>query len=227
MVISIDGPAGAGKSTVAKKIARQLGMFYLDTGSMYRAFTLYVLNKNVKLDDTKSIESSLEDFHLAITQDGVWIDNQNVIKEIRSESVNDNVSHISSLPFVRKKMVELQRQIGENRDIVVEGRDIGTVVFPNANFKFYLDASVEERAWRRIKDEKNQNKTIQLGEMMDKIKKRDNYDSTRELAPLSKAGDAYYIDSTRMTIEEVCNYIIRLVKENNPGATLYGESQEL
>jgi cytidylate kinase len=137
--------------------------------------------------------------------------------------VDEAVSYVSSLPFVRKKMVELQRQIGENTKIVVEGRDIGTAVFPNAAHKFYLDASVEERAKRRMADEKNEGGNTSLSEMINKINKRDKYDSTRELSPLSIAKDAHVVDSTGMTIDEVCDYIISLIREQPPGAALYGE----
>jgi cytidylate kinase len=224
-VIAIDGPAGAGKSTVAKRIAGTLGLVYLDTGAMYRAFTLYVLKKNINLEDIESLERSVGDFHLTVSEDRVYIDKKDVTNEIRSEKVNSSVSYISSLPFVRKKMVELQRQIGENSDVVVEGRDIGTVVFPNAAYKFYLDASVEERAKRRMEDERNEDKTLTLREMIDKINKRDSFDSTRDIAPLAMAENAQLIDSTRMTIDEVCDYIIRRIREKQPGAALYGESQ--
>ena len=213
MVIAVDGPAGAGKSTVVKKIAQKLGIHYLDTGAMYRAFTLYVLKKKVPLNDKVKIKNLLNTFNLTVMDDTLCIRGEDVTKEIRSEEVTAHVSYISSLDFVRKKMVELQREIGKNIDIIAEGRDIGTVVFTDTKYKFYLDASVEERALRRLNDEKNQNQDRDIPVLIEKIKKRDKYDSTREVSPLTRAPDACYIDSTNMTIDEVCNFIIRKIKE--------------
>jgi cytidylate kinase len=214
LVIAVDGPAGAGKSTIAKKIAKELGIYYLDTGAMYRAFTLHVLNKNIDLHKQEELKKCLKNFHLEITEDCVRVDGKDVTKEIRRDKVTRNVSYISSLDFVRKKMVELQREIGKNRDIIAEGRDIGSVVFPDANHKFYLDATIEERALRRINDEKNLKTVFKLPVMMDEIQKRDAYDSTRKNSPLKKACGAVYIDSTDMTIDEVCYFIIKKVKEH-------------
>lgn len=218
MVITIDGPAGAGKSTVAKKVAKILGIFYLDTGAMYRAFTLFVLNKQIPLDDKDKIEKALDEFEIYISDDSVIVEGKDVTRDIRKEDVTANVSYISSLDFVRKKMVELQREIGKNRDIIVEGRDIGTVVFSNAEYKFYLDASIEERANRRLNDEKNLNGTnIDIERTIKRIRMRDNYDSQRDSSPLMIAKDALYIDSTYMTINEVCDFIIKKVYENKKG----------
>jgi len=213
MVIAIDGPAGAGKSTVAKKLADMLGIHYLDTGAMYRAFTLHVLKNHLNFDDLEKIKELLKTFELDISGDTVRIGNVSVNGEIRNEEVTSRVSYISSLDFVRKKMVDLQREIGKNRDIVAEGRDIGTVVFPHTKLKFYLDATVEERAQRRIKDEKNQGQTNDVAKMMERIEKRDAYDSSRKISPLKKADDAFYIDSTHMTVDEVCAYIIGKIRE--------------
>lgn len=213
MVIAVDGPAGAGKSTVVKKIAQKLGIHYLDTGAMYRAFTLYVLKKRVPLNDKVKIKNLLNTFNLTVMDDTLCIRGEDVTKEIRSEEVTAHVSYISSLDFVRKKMVELQREIGKNIDIIAEGRDIGTVVFTDTKYKFYLDAPVEERALRRLNDEKNQNQDRDIPVLIEKIKKRDKYDSTREVSPLTRAPDACYIDSTNMTIDEVCNFIIKKIQE--------------
>ncbi len=213
MVIAIDGPAGAGKSTVAKKLAEMLGIHYLDTGAMYRAFTLHVLKNHLNFDELEKIKELLKTFELDISGDTVRIGDVSVNREIRNEEVTSRVSYISSLDFVRKKMVDLQREIGKNRDIVAEGRDIGTVVFPHTKLKFYLDATVEERAQRRIKDDKNQGQTDDIAKMMECIEKRDAYDSSRKISPLKKADDAFYIDSTHMTVDEVCEYIIRKIRE--------------
>jgi len=212
VIIAIDGPAGAGKSTIAKKVAEKLNFTYLDTGAMYRAFTLLVLKKGIPLENTQLIEKTLDDFDISFIDNRILMNGTNVTKDIRNEEVTKNVSYISSLPFVRKKMVELQREIGQNNDIVIEGRDIGTVVFPNADYKFYLDASIETRAVRRLKDKNDSSKASTIDEMIKKIRDRDTYDSTRKIAPLKKAEDAIYIDSTNMTIDEVCNSILNMIK---------------
>lgn len=216
MIVAIDGPAGAGKSTVAKLLAQRLGIYYLDTGAMYRAFTLYVLERKIDIKDTEAIKKLLDSFILVIDGDRIILNGEDVTQEIRSDRVTENVSYISSLNFVRKKMVALQRDIGKNKSIVAEGRDIGTVVFPDTKYKFYLDASIEERAKRRLFDEKNISK-VNFNTLVEKIKKRDTYDSTRENSPLKKASDAIYIDTTNMSIEEVTNFIINKIKETNQG----------
>lgn len=213
MVIAIDGPAGAGKSTVAKRVADILGIFYLDTGAMYRAFTYYVIKKRIDLKNKSEIRELLEHFELLISQENVLVDGKDITKEIRGNDVTAEVSYISSLDFVRKKMVELQREISKNKDIIVEGRDIGTVVFPDCKYKFYLDADVDERAKRRLKDAKNEDKNVSMSVMKEKIQKRDIYDSSRNNSPLKKANDADYIDSTQMTVDDVCGYIIKKVKD--------------
>ena len=223
MVIAIDGPAGAGKSTVAKNVAARLGFFYLDTGAMYRAFTLYALSEGTSLDDLNGLERLLRKFSLTITEERVCIGNRDVTADIRSREVTANVSHVSSLVFVRKKMVELQREIGENKDIVVEGRDIGTVVFPDTPNKFYLDADVAERAKRRLNDEKDAQGGTELDSIRKSIEKRDRFDSTRTVSPLKRAHDATYIDTTRLTVDDVCEVIIRSVRQNETGVQNNGE----
>lgn len=212
VVIAIDGPAGAGKSTVAKKVANELEIFYLDTGAMYRAFTLYVMKNNINFTNHLEIKRLLQGFRLTISEDCVCIQGVDVTKEIRREDVTAHVSYISSLDFVRKKMVELQREIGKNRDVIAEGRDIGTIVFPDTPYKFYLDAAIDERAVRRLTDEKNQENGGSIRMIKEKINKRDEFDSTRNVSPLKQARDAVYIDSTHLSIDEVCNIIIQKVK---------------
>ena len=213
MVIAIDGPAGAGKSTVARRVAHILKIQYLDTGAMYRAFTYFVLQHDFKLNNLEAINKLLDGFEITFREQRVYIGDTEVTEDIRSDPVTDTVSYISSLGAVRKKMVELQREIGENRSVVAEGRDIGTVVFPKTTHKFYIDASIEERARRRIGDKKNQSKITDISEIQRKIRQRDEYDSTREISPLTKAPDAHYLDTTHMTIDEVCNHIITHVNE--------------
>jgi cytidylate kinase len=213
VVIAIDGPAGAGKSTVAQRVARKLNMQYLDTGAMYRAFTLFVLQRGVPFEDVRGIEALLQDFEIVLDGVKVIMNGEDVTREIRNDQVTDSVSYISSLGFVRKKMVELQRDIGNNRNVVAEGRDIGSVVFPNTEYKFYLDAAIDERAKRRIRDQKSSSDITSLDEVMRRIEQRDAHDSNRDISPLTKAPDAYCIDTTHMTIEEVCDHIISRIRK--------------
>ena len=213
MVIAIDGPAGAGKSTVAQRVARKLNMQYLDTGAMYRAFTLFVLQRGVPFEDVRGIEALLQDFEIVLDGVKVIMNGEDVTREIRNDQVTDSVSYISSLGFVRKKMVELQRDIGNNRNVVAEGRDIGSVVFPNTEYKFYLDAAIDERAKRRIRDQKSSSDITSLDEVMRRIEQRDAHDSNRDISPLTKAPDAYCIETTHMTIEEVCDHIISRIRK--------------
>jgi cytidylate kinase len=212
-VIAIDGPAGAGKSTVAKRVADILNIQYLDTGAMYRAFTYVVLQRGIDLNDLDTISSLLEGFDIVFRGQRVFVGDSDVTRDIRSDAVTDTVSYISSLAIVRKKMVELQREMGENSSVVAEGRDIGTVVFPDTKHKFYLDASIEKRAQRRIGDSQDQSHITDINIVKSKLEQRDRYDSTRDISPLTKAPDAHYLDTTHMTIEEVSNYIITQVNE--------------
>lgn len=198
---------------MARRVAQILKIQYLDTGAMYRAFTYFVLQHAIALDDTYAIEKLLDGFELTLRGRRVFIGDDEVTMKIRSDSVTDNVSYISSLGTVRKKMVELQRDIGNNKSVVAEGRDIGTVVFPETKYKFYIDATIEERARRRIGDKNNQSKLTDINEVKQRIQQRDVYDSTREISPLTKAPDTHYIDTTHMTIDEVCNHIISQVNE--------------
>ena len=223
MVIAIDGPAGAGKSTVARRVAQILKIQYIDTGAMYRAFTYFVLQHAIAPDDTGAIERLLDGFELTFRGQRVFIGEEEVTMKIRSDAVTDNVSYISSFGSVRKKMVELQREIGKNKDIVIEGRDIGTVVFPDTPNKFYLDAEVAERARRRHDDEKDAQGGTDLETIINSIEKRDRFDSTRAISPLKRAHDATYIDTTRMRVDEVCNVIIRSVRQKETGVQNHGE----
>lgn len=211
-IISLDGPSGAGKSTVAKLVAKKLGYKYLDTGAMYRAVTLFFLNKNVNMQNDNEIISAISDLKISFDNNNkIYLNDVDVSEEIRSIKVVNMVSKVSSISAVRKSMVSLQRAIAENDNYVVDGRDIGSVVFPLAKYKFYIDASVEIRAKRRYEEEIQKGKDITFEEVIDSIKKRDEFDSNREDSPLVVPKDAIIIDTTNMTIDEVVQKITDVV----------------
>ncbi|MEI0532178.1 (d)CMP kinase [Brachyspira pilosicoli] len=211
-IISLDGPSGAGKSTVAKLVAKKLGYKYLDTGAMYRAVTLFFLNKNVNIQNDNEIISAIGDLKISFDNNNkIYLNDVDVSEEIRSIKVVNMVSKVSSISAVRKSMVSLQRAIAENDNYVVDGRDIGSVVFPLAKYKFYIDASVDIRAKRRYEEEIQKGKNITFEEVFDSIKKRDEFDSNREDSPLVVPKDAIIIDTTNMTIDEVVQKITDVV----------------
>lgn len=211
-IISLDGPSGAGKSTVAKLVAKKLGYKYLDTGAMYRAVTLFFLNKNVNIQNDNEIISAISDLKISFDNNNkIYLNDVDVSEEIRSIKVVNMVSKVSSISAVRKSMVSLQRAIAENDNYVVDGRDIGSVVFPLAKYKFYIDASVDIRAKRRYEEEIQKGKDITFEEVIDSIKKRDEFDSNREDSPLVVPKDAIIIDTTNMTIDEVVQKITDVV----------------
>ncbi len=210
MIIAIDGPAGSGKSTVAKEVAQALNLMYLDTGAMYRAITFFCLDNNIDVNDEVAVNNSLKDINMELIE-GNFVLNNNVLgSNIRTKIVTSNVSVIASYKNVREKLVELQRELSTKSDSILDGRDIGTVVFPNADFKFYLEADSMVRAMRRFEEVKCV-QTITLEELHKDIVKRDTLDSTREISPLSKASDAITIDTSYMNIEEVVQKIIENV----------------
>ncbi|MDY0277043.1 MAG: (d)CMP kinase [Acholeplasma sp.] len=213
--VAIDGPAGSGKSTISSLIAKRLNWTHIDTGAMYRAVTLCALNKKVNLNDEKAY-SFLEDTKINYQNDKILINGKDVSSEIRSEVVTNNVSLVSSFPYVRKKMVYLQQQAAKDQKIIMDGRDIGTVVLPNADVKVFLTANVEERAKRRYAEHKTKGRESDIESLIKDIQTRDVKDSTREESPLKQAKDANVIDTTYLTIEEVVNIIINLIekKEN-------------
>ena len=218
LVIAIDGPAGSGKSTVSKRVAQKLGYLYIDTGAMYRAITLKAMHGKVNLEDEQALVKLCDATEIELSMDKkgslkVTLDGEDVSKEIRDPEVTNNVFYVAKLPEVRKHMLHLQRKAGEKQDAVLEGRDIGTVVFPDADFKFYIDADFQERVKRRFLELKEEEHPISMEEVGKDLKIRDQKDKTRSVAPLKKAEDAVYIDTTNMTIEEVVEEIIRHVNK--------------
>jgi len=217
MIIAVDGPAGAGKSTVAKILAQRLGFLYIDTGAMYRAVTLKAMENNLDINDAKALAKLAEDssINLERNQDGslrIFLDGRDVSLLIREPRITRFVSDVSKIKNVRTVLVRLQKEMGSHNDCVLEGRDIGTVVFPDAEKKFYIDANFQERVKRRFQDLKNLSlKGITPEEVALDLKNRDKIDSTREFAPLKKAEDAIYIDTTDMTIEEVVGKMLSYI----------------
>ncbi|MFQ6611977.1 MAG: (d)CMP kinase [Fidelibacterota bacterium] len=221
MIIAIDGPAASGKSTTARLVAERLGFTYLDTGAMYRAVTLAVIRNNIPLNNEESISALLDSLELRFLQQAgeqhLIMNGRDVSSEIRSGRVTEKVSAVSALPVVRQAMVKIQREIGSENDCVVEGRDIGTVVFPEAEYKFFIKADYETRARRRQKDLMNLGEYPSLDILVDDLKKRDQWDSSREFSPLKKAENAIELDTTNRTIEEQVNFVVNLVEKSNKG----------
>jgi CMP/dCMP kinase len=215
--IAIDGPAAAGKSTVAKLVAEQLSYIYIDTGAMYRALTLKCLNEKIDLQDEIEVTKILPNTTIKLipSENGqqVLLDGKNVSEEIRNSSVTNNVSLIAKLSNVREEMVKRQQVLAESGGIVMDGRDIGTHVLPNAEVKIFMLASVDERARRRYEEEVSKGYSSNLEVLKKEIAARDKIDSEREFAPLKKADDAIVIDSTSLTIEEVVAQIMNIVEE--------------
>ena len=212
MIIAIDGPSASGKSTTAIGVASKLGITYLDTGAMYRAVTYTILKLKVDVTDDASISKFLEKINLSFdNSNNILVDGVQLSNKIRNQNISSQASKISQYPLVRKKMVEIQRNIGNANDCVLEGRDIGTVVFPNANYKFFLTADLETRAKRRYNDMVNSGENCNFRDVLDGIKMRDEMDSGRAHSPLSMADDAIVIDTGRLKINEQVNQIIEIV----------------
>ena len=217
MIIAIDGPAGAGKSTVARIIAQKLGFLYIDTGAMYRALTLKALERKIDAKDIPALIEMVRSTNIDLTnnQDGslkIFLDGQDVSGPIRQPRITRLVSDIAKIKGVREIMLGWQRKFGKLRDSVLDGRDIGTVVFPDADKKFYIDAEFSVRVRRRYKELKELNQDVTLKDIEKDLRNRDNIDSTREFAPLKKADDAIYIDTTNMAIEEVVNKVLSYIQ---------------
>ena len=214
-VVAIDGPAGSGKGTITKIVGEKLNLVNIDTGATFRCVTLAMLNNNIKLDEEDKIMELLNNLKIDLTEENgkqkVLLNGEDVTLEIRSQRVNDFVSPVSKLKIVRQNLLILQRKMAEGKNVIMEGRDIGTTVFPNANVKIYLDATAEERARRRVEQNKENNIESNYEDILQSIKSRDEQDSNREIAPLKKADDAIYVDSTNMSIEEVTDTIIEII----------------
>ncbi len=217
MIIAIDGPAGSGKSSTAKMVASRLKIVHLDTGAMYRAITLKCLRNKIDFHDHEKIGALLVNTEIRFTGTPptmtVWMDDEDVSVAIRSDEVTKNVSDYCAVPVVRTNLVGLQRKIGNAQSTVCEGRDIGTVVFPRADIKFFMVASVEERAKRRQKDFEKIGISKSISELMSEIAERDKKDSTRSNSPLIKAEDAVELDTTNMTLENQVDYIVEKVEK--------------
>ena len=207
-IITIDGPSGAGKSTIAKLIADKLGFKYLDTGAMYRAVTLYMIENQVDIKNEEEVINALNKLNIGFDSNyRIYLDSQDITEDIRKEKVVKFVSEVSAISSVRRKMVDLQRDIAKEGNYILDGRDAGSVVFPNADYKFYLEASLEERAKRRYKEELSKEVDISFEAVKESIKKRDKYDSNRKDSPLVVPENAIIIDTTNMTIDEVAEEI--------------------
>lgn len=219
MNIAIDGPAGAGKSTIARVAAKRLGFIYVDTGAMYRAIALYLLDTRTDINDKEALGRALDNVHIDIVYEAglqhVFLNLQDVSAEIRSEKVGNMASRSSAIKEVRDKLLSLQRNIAENNDVIMDGRDIGTNILPDAELKIYLTASSDVRAKRRYDELRQSGEYPDLEKIKKDIESRDEQDMNREIAPLRQAEDAVLIDSSDMTIDEVAARIVELAGERN------------
>ena len=215
MRIAIDGPGGAGKSTVAKLLAKKLGMTYIDTGAMYRAVALAVISKGIKAGDAEAVEAELDQIEVGIGHDGatgeqtVYLNGEDVTLRIRTPQITLGASDVSRIPAVRLRMVEQQRLIAKERDVVMDGRDIGTFVFPDAEKKYFLTASAGERARRRYLENRAKGDCARYDECLSDLLRRDENDSSRAFAPLVAADDAVIVDSSNMIAREVVDFLLR------------------
>ena len=211
--VAIDGPAGAGKSTIAKLVAKEKGYIYVDTGAMYRGLAIHFLNRGIDPEDRKAVAEACRDAEVTIGyEDGVqqiYLNGENVTSMLRTEETGNMASKTSAIPEVREKLLELQRSLAREKDVIMDGRDIGTNILPNADVKIYLTASVETRARRRYDELQEKGEDCSLEEISRDIRERDERDMTREIAPLKKADDAVLVDSSDMTIQQVVDEICR------------------
>ena len=215
LVVAIDGPAGAGKSTIARRVASKLGFIYIDTGAMYRAVALWAIRAGVDLDDMQKLEQLARaariEFQAGSTQ--LTLNGEDITEAIRTPELGDAASRVSTVGGVRRALVEKQREMAASASVVMEGRDIGTVVFPDAKIKIFLDARPEERATRRSRELREKGVATDTGDIARQIAERDHRDRTRKEAPLLQAPDAVYLDSTSLSLDEVEASVLKLVRE--------------
>ena len=216
-IVAVDGVAGSGKGSITKIIAQRLGLIAIDTGAMYRCVALECIRQQITSDELEKIKTVLENIDIQIIRENleqlIFLNGENVTREIRTPEVDREVAKFAAIKEVREKMTPIQRKMGESNDIIMEGRDIGTVVFPNADVKVFLDCSVEERARRRNKQNIEKGIQTTYEEVLESIKERHRLETERDIAPLVQATDAIYIDSTGMTVEEEANAVIELINE--------------
>ncbi|MCQ9208895.1 MAG: (d)CMP kinase [Omnitrophica bacterium] len=213
-IIAIDGPAGSGKSTVAKALAKKFGLLYIDTGAMYRALTLKAVQKKIDLNNEEALAKLAQEVNIQLNMHAellqVMLDGEDVTRAIRKQSLTEKVASVAKVALVRTEMVKLQRKLAQQaKGAVLEGRDIGTVVFPNAKYKFYLDAQAAKRIKRRFKELESKGEQVEVGDVAEDITRRDQSDMTRGVAPLAQAKDAIYIDTTTLSVKEVVEKISR------------------
>lgn len=211
-VVAIDGPAGSGKGTVAKILASKCNLMYIDTGAMYRAVAYQTLKDNISIEDEEKIVEIAKNSKIEFIDGKTYLNGEDISKEIRTMEVTRIVSPISSIVKLREILVDLQREMAKGANVIMEGRDITTVVFPNATYKFYLDASVEERANRRYKENKEKGMDVSYDEILENIKKRDYNDMHKEVGSLTRTEDSIYVDSTNLTIDEVVEKIKKIIE---------------
>ena len=218
--IAIDGPAGAGKSTIAKRVAEKLGLIYVDTGAMFRAIALYMTGKCVKSKETDKVKEELNNIRLDIVYENgeqqIILNDENVSRLIRNPEISKAASSFAQVPEVRERLLILQRELADKRPVVMDGRDIGTKVLPSASVKIFLTADVKVRAERRYKELTEKGEKVNLEDIMSDIKSRDEQDMNRKVSPLVQAGDAVLVDTSSLSIDEVVDAIIKIACDKNP-----------
>lgn len=218
--IAIDGPAGAGKSTIAKRVAEKLGLIYVDTGAMFRAIALYMTGKCVKSNETDKVKEELNNIRLDIVYENgeqqIVLNDENVSRLIRNPEISKAASSFAQVPEVRERLLILQRELADKRPVVMDGRDIGTKVLPSASVKIFLTADVRVRAERRYKELTDKGEKVNLEDIMSDIKSRDEQDMNRKVSPLVQAGDAVLVDTSSLSIDEVVDTIIKIACDKNP-----------